>query len=101
MTQIIEECRSCGSYDLEWHKDKGWLTGSVRYLRCRMCSDCIRVEVGARPVGVGVIIPFLAERRGDDTVRVGLYETNPECAGRVGVPAIPNAHQHRVAGREV
>lgn len=47
MTQIIEECRSCGSHDLEWQKDDGSLTGSVRYLRCRMCSDCVRVSVGA------------------------------------------------------
>lgn len=46
VVHIVEQCKSCGSHQLEWQKDNGWLTGSVRYLRCTMCSDCVRIAVG-------------------------------------------------------
>jgi len=44
MGHTVETCRSCGSQQLQWEKDNGWLTGSVRYLRCQRCLDCVRVS---------------------------------------------------------
>lgn len=43
--QIIETCRSCGSHELEWQPDNGWITRPVRYLRCKSCSDCVRTDM--------------------------------------------------------
>ena len=43
--QVIEHCRSCGSHELEWQRDFGWLTGAWRYLRCKQCGDFIRLHV--------------------------------------------------------
>lgn len=44
-SQVAEQCRSCGSRHLAWERDNGWLTGSIRYLRCQRCSDCIRTNI--------------------------------------------------------
>jgi hypothetical protein len=45
--QIIESCRSCGSRQLEWQPDNGWITRPIRYLRCASCGDCIRTQLPA------------------------------------------------------
>lgn len=47
MPQVIEACRSCGSRDLEWQVDRGWVTGSWRWLRCKDCGDTARLIVPA------------------------------------------------------
>jgi len=47
VTNLIETCRSCGSQHLRWEQDNGWLTGSMRYLRCQNCHDCVRTIVPA------------------------------------------------------
>ena len=45
MSQIVETCRSCGSRELDWRRDAGWLTRSWRWLRCRNCGDSVRLSV--------------------------------------------------------
>ena len=42
MTEVIETCRSCGSRELLWERDNGWITGPWRYLRCQRCGDAVR-----------------------------------------------------------
>lgn len=43
--QIIERCKSCGSHELEWRKDSGWITRPWRYLECQLCGDAVRTAV--------------------------------------------------------
>lgn len=45
--QVVERCKSCGSEELRWEADKGWLTHGWRYLRCRACQDLVRAEAPA------------------------------------------------------
>jgi len=43
--QIIERCKSCGSHELRWCNDSGWITRPWRYLECEKCGDTIRTSV--------------------------------------------------------
>lgn len=45
MPNTIDTCRNCGSRNLEWQKDNGWVTGAWWYLRCKMCGDSVRMRV--------------------------------------------------------
>jgi len=42
MANVIETCRECGSRDLAWERDAGWVTGSWRCLRCMSCGASVR-----------------------------------------------------------
>ena len=43
--QIIESCKRCGSHELQWRNDNGWITRPWRYLECQKCGDTVRTSV--------------------------------------------------------
>lgn len=57
MAQVIETCRSCGSRELRWERDNGWITGAWRYLRCQRCGDAVRT---AAPVALWALYAIAA-----------------------------------------
>lgn len=43
MPQIIDQCRDCGSHDVEWRKEPH----TLRYIHCRQCGAQLRGDFSA------------------------------------------------------